>query len=416
MHWVRERAAEAPNAPALVFADRTMTYDELDEAADLSAAELRAKGLDAGSLMQFPAPLLPETVVELVSGPRLGATLAPYGPMPPGPEPSDPIGSYAIVTTAGSTGDPRGVILTAENVVAAVRASQARLGNDASDRWLLCLPLYHIAGLSVVWRSFAAGGSVLIHDRFDAVRVAEALKSGRASMASLVPTMLHRVLEADPGPYPGAKAVLLGGGPASRMLVEQAFDAGLPLLTTYGTTETTSQIATVEPGEGRESLGTVGRPLDGTTVSFEEDEILVDGPAVSPGYLGAPPRVGLHRTRDLGYLDEEGRLVVTGRKDDIILTGGEKVAPQLVEAVLESFPSINRAVVLGVPDDDWGQAVIAVVESDALDEEALGARSRAALAVHQVPKRWVRVDALPELPSGKVDRLAAAALVDYGSS
>ena len=412
---MREGAAATPDAPAVVFGDRTITYAELDEAADRSADELRSKGIGRGSLMPFSAVPRPETLELMVSGPRLGATLAPFGPIPPGPGRDAALDAYAIVTTSGSSGDPKGVILTAGNIAAALASSRARLGNDASDRWLLCLPLYHIAGLSVVWRSLAAGGSVLIHDRFDAASVAGALKDGAVSMASLVPTMLHRVLEVDPGPYEGVKAVLLGGGPATRDLIGLALEAGLPVLTTYGTTETCSQVATVSPGTEREAMGTVGLPLDEMAVTFEDGEILVDGPAVSPGYLGEPRRVGPHRTRDLGYLDDAGRLLVTGRKDEIILTGGEKVAPHLVEAVLESFPSISRAVVMGVPDDDWGQAVVAVVESKEIDEAALGARARAALAVHEVPKRWLRVDILPELANGKVDRRAIAAMVGDGS-
>ncbi len=411
--WVHDRATETPDAPALVFGGAVTTYAELNEAADQSAEELRSKGVGAGSLMRFPAVAVPETVVLITSAPRIGATLAPFGPLQPQGELDEAEHVYAVVTTSGSSGNPKGVILTPDNIVAAVAASQAHLSNDASDRWLLCLPLFHIAGLSAVWRSLAAGGSVLIHDRFDAVGVAAALKAGEASVVSLVPTMLHRVLDADPGPYTGLRAVLLGGGPAGRSLVERALDAGLPVLSTYGTTETASQVATVAPGEEHEASGTVGRPLDGMTVSFDDGEIVVEGPAVSPGYLGEPPRTGPHRTHDLGYLDDNGRLVVTGRKDHIILTGGEKVVPQFVEAVLESFPSIRRAVVLGVPDNDWGEAVVAVVEGDAVDE-TLAARARAALAAHQVPKRWVWVDGLPELSNGKVDRVAAASMLAEG--
>lgn len=409
--WVRRHAASARRAVAMAAGDRALSYGELDAAADAIAADLTAKGIGANSMMAFPAPLLPETLIQLVAGSRIGATLAPYGPMPPLPETAVPPGTYAVVTTAGSTGDPKGVLLTEANVESSIAASAARLGNDASDRWLLCLPLYHIAGLSVVWRSLAAGGAVLVHDRFDPGDVAAALGRGDASFVSLVPTMLRRILEIDPGPYTGVRGVLLGGGPASASLVERGLDAGLPVLTTYGTTESCSQIATVAPGNERRAIGTVGRPLEDMTVSFDDGEILVDGPAVSPGYLGEPPRAGPHRTRDLGHLDGDGRLVVTGRIDDIILTGGEKVAPQLVEAVLETFPAVRRAAVIGVPDEDWGQAVIAVVEGDPLDEAALGARARAALAVHQVPKRWVRVEALPELPSGKIDRRAVSGLL-----
>jgi O-succinylbenzoic acid--CoA ligase len=392
------------------------TYAELDKAAARSAEELRSQGIEAGSLMPIAAVSLPGTVVSLVAGPRVAAVVAPFGPTPPQGVLDRSAGAYAVVTTSGSSGDPKGVMLTTSNVTAAISASQARLGNDAGDRWLLCLPLYHIAGLSLIWRSLSAGGSVLIHDRFDAVKVAAALKSGEASMASLVPTMLHRVLDIDPGPYRDLKAVLLGGGPATRDLVQRALDAGLPVLPTYGMTETASQMATVAPGDEREALGTVGHPLDGMVVTFEDGEILVEGPAVSPGYLGEPPRSGPHHTHDIGYFDAEGRLVVTGRIDDIILSGGEKVVPQHVEAVLESFPGIERAVVLGVADDDWGQAAVAVIEGDPIDEAALGARARAALPTHEVPKRWVRVEELPLLASGKIDRTAAASMLVEGGA
>ena len=409
--WVHDHAAATPAAPAVVFEGSTTTYAELHENAQQSADELRSAGVGAGSLMPVAAVPVPGTVVFLTSGPRVGATIAPFGPTPPQGELDADLDAYAVVTTAGSSGDPKGVILTRGNVDAAIAASRARLGNDATDRWLLCLPLYHIAGLSVIWRSLAAGGSVLIHDRFDAARVAEALKSGQASMVSLVPTMLHRLLDADPGPYDGLRAVLVGGGPANRELVERGLESGLPVLTTYGTTETASQVATVTAGEEYEGLATTGKPLDGMMVTFDDGEILVDGPAVSPGYLGEPPRDGPHRTHDLGHFDDHGRLVVTGRKDDIILSGGEKVVPQHVEAVLESFPGIDRAIVVGIADDDWGQAAVAVIEGEPIDEEGLGARARAALPTHEVPKRWLRVDALPELSTGKIDRVAVAAIL-----
>jgi o-succinylbenzoate---CoA ligase len=412
--WVRDRAAESPDAAALIFAGEVTTYAELDAAADRAADELLGKGVTSGSLMPVAAVPVPGTVVLLTAGPRVGATVAPFGPTPPQGEFDGSAAVYAVVTTSGSSGNPKGVLLTPDNVAASIAASAARLGNDASDRWLLCMPLYHIAGLSLIWRSLAAGGSVLIHDRFDSAAVVEALHEGGVSLVSLVPTMLHRLLEIDPGPYAGLKAMLLGGGPAPRDLVERGLEAGLPVLTTYGTTETASQVATVGPGEAIEALGTVGRPLDGMEVTFDDGEILVDGPAVSPGYLGEPPRVGPHRTHDLGHFDGDGRLVVTGRKDDIILSGGEKIVPQHVEAVLEGFPSIRRAVVVGVPHEDWGQAAVAVVEAEDFDEDALGARARAALPPHEVPKRWIEVGMLPLLPNGKVDRAEVTWIVRTG--
>ncbi len=408
--WVKIHAGVNADAPAVVFADDSISYAELDRRADAYARSLLDEGIEAGDLVPLEATLDPATVIALVAIPRLGAVPVPYGPHRI--EANDaPRGSpYAVVPTSGSSGRPRGVILTPGNVTAAVEASRRRLGNDSGDRWLLTLPLFHVGGLSVVWRSFTAGGSVELRAGFDAVGVAESLRGGPVSIASLVPTMLHRILEVDPGPYEGIKAVLLGGAPASLALVERGLAAGLPVLQTYGMTETCSQVATVDPGTTQQSLGTAGRPLDGFAVSFDHGEIIIDGPAVSPGYLGETPRIGPFRTGDLGHVDGDGRLVVTGRTDDVIVTGGENVRASFVEAAIATVPEVAHAVAVGVDDEEWGQVVVAVVESDHGDvsriEDAVGGR----LARHEIPKRWILVDRLPLLPNGKPDRQAARAL------
>ncbi len=409
--WVKIHAGVNPDSPAVVFADDSISYAELDRRADGYARSLLDEGIEAGDLVPLEATLDPATVIALVAIPRLGAVPVPYGPHRIEANGAPRESPYAVVPTSGSSGRPRGVILTPGNVTAAVEASRRRLGNDSSDRWLLTLPLFHVGGLSVVWRSFTAGGSVELQPGFDAVGVAASLSGGSVSIASLVPTMLHRILEVDPGPYyEGIKGVLLGGAPASGALVERGLAAGLPVLQTYGMTETCSQIATVEPGTTQQSLGTAGRPLDGFAVSFDHGEILIDGPAVSPGYLGETPRVGPFRTGDLGHVDGEGRLVVTGRTDDVIVTGGENVRASFVEAAIVTVPEVAHAVVVGVDDEEWGQVVVAVVESDRVDvsriEDAVGDR----LARHETPKRWILVDRLPLLPNGKPDRQAARAL------
>lgn len=327
-------------------------------------------------------------------------------------------GDHTWITTSGSTGAPKPVRLTAGNVGAAVAASRRRLGNGPGDRWLLTLPLHHVGGLSVLWRSAQAGGVVVVQAPFRAEAVAGLLASGEATIASMVPTMLARVLDAHTGPYRGVRAVLVGGAPASTGLLQRAIDAGLPVLATYGSTETCSQIATVAPGEQPEAMGTVGRPLDGLTVTVdatrgELGEIVVDGDAVSPGYGLEPPRRGPLRTGDLGRVDGNGRLEVVGRAGTMIRTGGEDVAPERVEQVLVDGGSVRAAVVVGIPDEDWGQLVVAVVvPGDRPDPGGDERRLRATLAPHEVPKRWVVVAELPLLDNGKVDRDGAAALVD----
>ncbi len=315
--------------------------------------------------------------------------------------------AHTLVPTSGTSGARKVVVLTKANIDAAVAASAARLATSASDTWLLVLPLYHVGGLSVLWRSLAAGGAVLLHDRFDAMRVAAALRSGEATVASLVPTMLQRALAADPGPYPPAK-VLLGGAAASPALVERGLDAGLTVLPTYGLTEACSQVATVVPGEERASLGTAGPPLDGLEVTITAaGRIAVDGPQVSPGYVGEPPRTGPLVTGDRGRFDGGGRLVVGGRADDVIVTGGENVWPEHVEEVLRSHPGLEDVAVYGVPDQEWGERVEAAYVGDALAEE-LAAWARERLAPHELPKEWRAVSQIPRTPLGKVSRSALA--------
>ena len=318
--------------------------------------------------------------------------------------------------TSGSTGTPKPVRLTTANVAASVVAAQARLGNGAGDRWLLALPLHHVGGLSVLWRSAAAGGAVVPQAPFDAAVTADLLASGAVTFASLVPTMLARVLDAGPARYPGAGAVLVGGAAAPRGLLRRALEAGLRVMATYGSTETCSQVATVAPGEEREAMGTVGRPLDGLTVTIdgvdgEVGEIVVDGEAVSPGYGLEPPRNGPLRTGDLGRYDPYGRLVVEGRADDVIRSGGERVVPQRVEAALVDDVTVTAAAVVGVADAEWGELVTAlVVAGDGFDPAAVTWRLRGNLERHEVPKRLVVVESLPMLDNGKLDRTAAAVL------
>lgn len=404
--WVRVHAGARPDAPAVTFTDGSISYAELDRRANAHAQALVDDGVRSGDVVPVAAAVTLETIVSLIAVPLIGAVPAPYGPYRV--DAADLAGSpYVIVPTSGSAGHSRGVVLTSANIIAAVEASQRRLRNDSGDRWLLTLPLFHVGGLSVVWRSFAAGGSIELHGRFDAASVARSFRERTVSMASLVPTMLQRILEVDPGPYGGIKGVLLGGAPATRELVERGLAAGLPILQTYGMTETCSQIATVEPGMERQSLGTAGRILDGFDLTFDDGEILVEGPAVSPGYVGEPPRIGPLHTGDLGYVDTEGKLIVTGRRDEMILSGGENVRPSVIEAAIEAVPVVAHAVVVGVDDEEWGQIVVAVVETEPARMSAIEAAVVADLARHEIPKHWIQVDELPLLPTGKPDRAAA---------
>ncbi len=303
-------------------------------------------------------------------------------------------GTAVVVATSGSTGVPKGVELSAAALLHSARASLARIGARPGQRWLCCLPATHVAGLQVLVRSLVSGTDPVLADRADAPTVAA---SGCAHV-SLVPTQLSRLLAVDISPFTGFSSVLLGGAAAPAGLLAAARAAGVPVVTTYGMTETCG--------------GCVydGIPLDGVRVRIGDDErIWIGGPVLFSGYRHEleTPGDGWFRTGDLGRVDPDGRLVVRGRADDVINTGGRKVVPGEVAAALQAHPGVRDAAVLGQPDPEWGERVVAVVvpadpaEPPALELLRLHVQQR--LPRYAAPSRVVMVDAVPMLPSGKHD-------------
>jgi O-succinylbenzoic acid--CoA ligase len=240
--------------------------------------------------------------------------------------------------------------------------------------------------------------AVLLPPPFDAAHATRALMDERVTLASLVPTMLARMLDHGLARPPHLRAVLLGGAPADPTLLARASAAGVPVAQTYGMTEACSQVTVSEPGAPE----TAGWPLAGVTVTLEADgEILVAGPTVAGG--------GVLRTGDLGRLDERGRLTIVGRKADTIVTGGENVAPAEVEAVLLAHPAVAEAGVFARPHAEWGEAVTArVVLREPVDLGELRTFCAERLAGYKVPKAIEPVDALPRTASGKLLRRALA--------
>jgi o-succinylbenzoate---CoA ligase len=306
-------------------------------------------------------------------------------------------GTAVIVPTSGSTGAPKGVELSASALLYSARASLARIGARPGERWLCCLPTAYIPGIQVLVRSLVSGTDPVLADRADAETVAA---SGCAHV-SLVPTQLRRLLDGREGdvstPLAGFHSVLLGGAAAPAGLLDAARTAGVPVVTTYGMTETCG--------------GCVydGIPLDGVRVTIgDDDRIWIGGPVLFSGYRLGPrvPGDGWFRTGDLGRM-ESGRLVVRGRADDVINTGGHKVVPGEVTAVLQTCPGVRDAAVVGQPDPEWGERVVAVVApADPANPptlELLRLHVRQRLSRYAAPSRVVMVDAVPMLPSGKHD-------------
>jgi O-succinylbenzoic acid--CoA ligase len=309
----------------------------------------------------------------------------------------DPNAVHTVLFTSGTGGDPKPVELTVGNQDASAAASASAFGVEADDRWLCPLPLFHVAGIGVLVRCARNATTAVLHDRFDAGRVATALAEGDASLISLVPTQLRRLRDEGLTAAPRLRALLLGGGPIPPDLIDWARAIDLPVRCTYGMTETASQIAVTGAWES------AATPLPGVELRIGDDgEILVRGPMVAPGAIA--PDGWLH-SGDRGRLDRHGRLQVEGRIKELIVTGGEKVAPAAVEAVLAAHPAVADAAVAGLPDPDWGEAVTAfVVERNPVSDYDLLAFCRERLAGYQVPKRVVRVAELPRNATGKLLR------------
>ncbi|MCW2848981.1 MAG: AMP-dependent synthetase [Marmoricola sp.] len=300
-----------------------------------------------------------------------------------------------VISTSGSTGRPKRVMLSRDAMRASALATQERLGGPG--RWVLNLPPTHIAGVQVLFRSVVAGTEPVTTQ--DVVHAGREL-AGERSYVSLVPTQLHRLLEVPAAvtALAGFDAVLIGGAAFEAALRRRAEEAGIPVVATYGMSETCG--------------GCVydGRPLAGVEIGFDDGRVLLRGPMLFDGYEDDPAltaetlRDGWLVTHDLGRITAGGRLRITGRDDDMVTTGGVKVPASAVAARIREHPTVFSAEVLGVPDEQWGERVVAfVVGSPGLDElrDWVSAECPRAWAPHQV----VRVGAVPLMANGKVDRM-----------
>jgi o-succinylbenzoate---CoA ligase len=352
-----------------------------------------------------------------------------------------PPGTLAILASSGSSGRPKLIPLTYGNFEASARASAANLGTLPDDNWLCVMPLYHVGGLSIVVRAVLGGDCVTLLPSFSEDRVLSVMRTDRVTIASFVPTMLKRLLEYeatfDSGSVPSLRAILLGGAPADADILASCVARRLPVLCTYGLTEGCSQIATMRPGTTTLAQGCVGHPLDGVGLRIRDDrsrdlasgetgEIWIRGDMVAPGYLD--PEIdysdrfhdGWLRTGDIGWLDEAGMLWISGRADNLIVTGGENVYPEEIEAVLCGHPGVEDAAVYGIPDETWGQRLAACVVFRAQSLGGIDLRSsndarvniadeltefcRIRLAGFKIPKQWKFTDSLPRNSAGKILR------------
>ncbi|SIT85795.1 o-succinylbenzoate--CoA ligase [Edaphobacillus lindanitolerans] len=465
-NWILQRAHVSPDRTALSCGEEKWTFRELaDEALDM-AGKLRTAGLEEGTRVGLLLESGPEAVflihgallagLELVmlnsrlteaeldyqvrdseaacviasdrllekAGPEAlsagrlaaseGATLDPAAVWPEDR-------TMTIMYTSGTTGFPKGVRQTAGNHFSSAVASVLNMGLSDDDVWLCAMPLFHISGFSILMRSLLYGMEVRLQTKFDEEAAAREIAEGTVTRISVVSATLARLLnrleESGLRASGNFRTMLAGGGPVPVPYIRRAQALGIPILQTYGMTETSSQTATLSAEEAVRKAGSSGKPLflnririEGAEAPGEEGEILVSGPHVTPGYVGKfsdhPAQTdGWLHTGDIGRIDEEGFLYVLDRRSDLIVSGGENVYPAEVEQALVSHPSVLEAGVTGMPDDRWGEVPAAfIVVRTEVGEEELRDFCAERLASYKVPKAIIFTDDLPRNASNKLLR------------
>lgn len=482
MDWLADRTAASPAALALIINGRSYPYAELNQLVDHMAAQLTAENVTPGqhiaalmhnsldyvclvhALARIGTVLVPlntrltavelswqlqhthashlifdpahadmaETLREGQNG-RLHSTTSAWSHIHfPIPNSSASLRTslQSLVFTSGTTGRPKAAMLTYDNHLWSANASAYRLGLDVHDRWLCCLPLFHVGGLAILFRSCLYGTAVILHPKFDTAAISHSLDHDGVTLISLVPTMVYRLFEYRQGrPWPTTlRHLLIGGAATTPDLVARCRALNIPLAASYGLTEAASQVATLRPEGVPAKPGCVGRPLMFTRVRILDEnghslppnrygELAVSGPTVMAGYYANPEATaqtivnGELRTGDIGYLDDDGDLWLVQRRSDITISGGENIYPAEVERVLEAHPAVTAVCVVGIPSQEWGQQVAAMVVADGLTADELRHFASQQLASYKLPRHIHFVATLPQLGNGKIDRRGVAALL-----
>jgi o-succinylbenzoate---CoA ligase len=419
-------AREAPHAIALAIGTQRLTFSEVAE-----LTRRRMPTIERERSVRAALPLIGtntlNTVITLYAALEAHVPVLMLHPKLTAAERTEaiaaiervgalPTDAAAILYTSGTTGNARGAVLTRAALIASAQASAANLGWHDDDCWLLAMPIARIGGLSIITRCLAARRTVALESAFNAALLPQWLDAQRVTLVSLVPTMLSLLLDAHPAWVPPTvlRALLLGGAAASPKLLARAAERRLPIIATYGCTETCSQVvATPYAARFDAARHGAGCALPGVELRIVDSRIQVRGPMLMAGYLNEPALAAASwfDTGDVGEMSD-GALHVRGRIAERIVTGGENVDPAEVERVLEDCPGVHAAGVFGLPDETWGEIVAAaiVAPGDTPSDQTLTAHFCERLAPYKRPRRIVRVAQIPVTAAGKLDRSGLAAI------
>jgi len=319
-----------------------------------------------------------------------------------------------IIFTSGSSGKPKAVMLSFENLAQSTIIGDKVLNMSSNDRWLASLPFYHIGGFLIVIRSLMLGSSIIIPDSLSAYDLIKSINLFNPTLASLVSNQLKKLIDSGYTPSNQLRMVLLGGGFFNRDLILEAAAEGWKIAKVYGSTETSSFITFMNAEDSKIKPEASGKAISPNKILLtDEGEIIVQSPAVMKGYYNNEEdnalkiKNGFYYTGDIGYLDSEGYLYVEAKRSDLVVSGGENINPAEVEQEILNHPKIKEVSVVGIEDVQWGQIVSAAVvlkKNKPLAENELKNFLKGKIASFKIPKQMIFVDHLPKTELGKVQR------------
>jgi len=315
-----------------------------------------------------------------------------------------------IIFTSGSTGENKAVVHSLNSLFASVSSIDQEIHLEENKKWLASLPFYRIGGFQIIIRSLLTGGTLCIPSGISTENIINGIINFKPDYISLVNATYRSLLQSSINGLKNTKAIFIGGGPVESSLFKEGLSKGLPVYKVYGSTETGSMITMLKPEDAENEIDSAGKPLPGVKLKIEQNEILVSTNSLFTGYYKNSSLTkekivnGWYRTGDIGFIDNDGFLFVEGRKDNILISGGEKINPTEIEDILKYHFNITDAVVLGIPDEKWGRKVCAAVVSNIkLDIFEIQDKLKQILSIYKIPKIIKQVESIPVDEMGKVN-------------
>lgn len=437
-NWLFEQAKINGNKLAVLSNQIELTYEQLYEKVKEKTSVLSI-AINENDIVGIPAEHSHQFIIDLFAIWSLGATVLPINPKLKQDEIDkqlsftdckiisnsqvtetkrfttrsyNPEKSALIMFTSGSTGKQKAVQHTFKSLYSSANLIDNAISFEPQEKWLASLPFYRIGGFQIILRSLLSGGTLCIPDSVQSDNILKSISLYEPNYISLVNASLKIIVESEIKEVQNSKAIFIGGGPVDSNLMKEGLNKELPLYKVYGSTETGSMISVLSPEKPDTKLESAGKPLPGVKIKIIDDEVCVSADSLFTGYYRNQKltkvkiKDGLFFTGDNGYIDKDGFLYIKNRKDNLIISGGEKIDPKEIEDELMNFDGINQAVVLGIHDEKWGQKVCAVIVGKSeLDVQVLRDKLKQKLPSYKIPKEIRQIEELPKDEMGKSNLL-----------